>query len=308
LVRLNWFSEVYKANIYAKLELHNPSGSIKDRVALFMIEEGEKKGLIKSGCTLIECSSGNTGASLAMIAAVKGYKTIITVPDKMSQEKITIMKSLGAEVIMTSAEVNPDSQESYYNVAKRISKEIPNSYFTDQCNNPQNIETHYRTTGPEIWEQMEGKIDIFITGAGTGGTITGIGRFLKERNPKIQIIAVDPQGSVYYQFFKNKDVIAPQQYFLEGIGEDYLCKSLDFSIIDDFLQVSDKDSFLTARQLARKEGIFAGGSSGSSLFGAMQLAGKISENKNIVVLFPDSGNRYISKLYNDDWMTSNGFL
>ena len=308
LVRLNKITRDIKPNIFAKLEFLNPAGSVKDRMALFIIEDAERKGFLKPGGTIVENSSGNTGAALAMIAAVKGYKCIITMPDKMSDEKKNLMTAFGAEVVVTPTDVPPDSPESYYSVAKKIARETPNSYYPDQYNNPRNIDSHYYTTGPEIWKQTHGEIDCFVAGIGTGGTMSGAGKYLKEQNPEIKIIAVDPEGSVFYDYFKTGKLIKPHVYKVEGIGEDYLVKAIDFNLIDDIIQVHDKESFLMARRLAREEGIFAGGSSGSAVWAAMKIAGEIKENKNIVVILPDSGSRYLSKLYNDDWMKANGFL
>ncbi len=308
LVQINKMTRDLSSQIYAKLEYFNPAGSVKDRMALFMIEDAERRGLLKPGGTIVENSSGNTGAALAMIAAVKGYRCIITMPDKMSDEKKNLMKAFGAEVVVTPTDVPADSPESYYSVARRIASEIPDAYYPDQYNNPKNIEAHYRTTGPEIWEQTGGEIDIFMTGIGTGGTLSGTGRFLKEKNPDIKIIAVDPEGSVFYDYFRKGKPGEPHVYKVEGIGEDYLVKAVDFDIIDDMVQVNDKNSFLTARRLAMEEGIFAGGSSGSVMWAALQVAQKLESPQKIVAILQDSGYRYISKLYNDDWMKKNDFL
>ena len=292
-----------KVNIFAKLEFFNPGGSIKDRMALFILNEAEKKGLI--GKEVVENSSGNTGAALAMISAVKGYKTTITIPDKMSSEKVELIKAFGAEVVVTKTDVPHDSEESYYSVARRISNER-GAFYPDQYNNLDNIKCHYETTGPEIWKQMEGKIDILIAGIGTGGTISGTGKYLKEMNPKVKVIGVDPEGSIFYDYFKSGKIIEPHTYKVEGIGEDYLVKAVDFSVIDDIIRVNDKESFLMARRLAREEGIFAGGSSGSAMVAALKVAAS-NKDKNILVVFPDSGYRYMSKIYNDEWMEKYGF-
>lgn len=308
LVQLKRVVPDHPGIIFAKLEFFNPGGSVKDRAALFMVRDAEKRNLLKTGGTLVESSSGNTGAALAMIACVEGYKCIIATPDKMSKEKINFMKSLGAEVIITPTDVPPESPESYYNVGKKIANEIPGAYYTDQCHNIQNIEAHYFTTGPEIWRQTNGQVDVLIVGIGTGGTILGTGKYLKERNPAIQVIGVEPIGSVYYEYFKNKTLPPPMQYKVEGIGEDFISEVIDFDLIDDIIQVSDKDSFLTARTLAVEEGIVAGGSSGSALWASLQYAKELKERKNIVTIFPDSGVRYLSKIFNDDWMKRNGFL
>ncbi len=308
LVTLQKIPAGTKARVMAKLEFLNPGGSVKDRMALYMIEDAERQGLLKPGGTIVENSSGNTGAALAMIAAVKGYKCIITMPDKMSDEKKNLMKAFGAEVIVTPTDVPAESPESYYSVARRIAQETPNSYYPDQYNNPKNIDAHFETTGPEIWEQAKGNIDIFVSGIGTGGTLSGVGRYLKKQNSKIKIVAVDPVGSVFYDYFKTGKLPEPNVYKVEGIGEDYLVKAVDFSVIDDMVQVNDKDSFLMARRLSREEGIFAGGSSGSAVWATMQIAKNLKYPQNIAVILPDSGTRYLSKVFNDEWMKEHGFL
>jgi cystathionine beta-synthase len=308
LVRLARVAKGIRSVLWAKLEYFNPSGSVKDRMALYMVEDAERSGLLKPGGTIVEGSSGNTGAALAMIATVKGYRCIITMPDKMSNEKKNLMIALGAEVIVTPTDVPPDSPQSYYSVARRIAAETPNAWYPDQYNNPKNIEAHYHTTGPEIWKQTGGEIDYLVAGIGTGGTLSGAGKYLKERKPDTKVIAVDPEGSVFYEYFKTGKLPRPHVYRVEGIGEDYLVKDVDFSLIDDIIQVDDKNSFLMARRLAREEGIFAGGSSGSAVWAALKLATQIDADNNIVVILPDSGDRYLSKFYNDEWMRKKGFL
>lgn len=308
VVKLNNIAKDVKATIWAKLEYFNPSGSVKDRMALYMIEDAETRGLLKPGGTIVENSSGNTGAALAMIAALKGYKCVITMPDKMSDEKKNLMRAFGADVVVTPTDVPADSPESYYSVARKIAEETPDSYYPDQYNNPKNIEAHYMTTGPELYEQTSGRIDCLVAGIGTGGTLSGAGRYLKEKDPNIKIVAVDPVGSVFYDYFKTGKLVDPHVYKVEGIGEDYLVKAVDFDIIDDMIQVDDKESFLMGRRLAREEGLFAGGSSGSAVWAALRFAEAVDEKMNIVVILTDSGNRYLSKMYNDEWMKQNGFL
>lgn len=295
-----------EAKIFLKCEYLNPTGSVKDRMAYHIIKRAEEEGLLKKGMTIVENTSGNTGVAVALVSKLKGYKAIFTIPDKMSQEKINQVKAYGAEVIVCKTAVPPESEESYYSVAKRIAKDL-NAYYIDQYNNPWNIEAYYKTLGPELWKEMEGKIDIFIAGAGTGGTISGTGKFLKEMNPEIKVIGVDAVGSVFTPYFKTGKLIEPKVYKLEGIGEDYLVRCMDFSVVDDFVQVEDRDGFLTARRLAKEEGIFAGGSSGAALYVALEVA-KRERGKNIVVILPDHGNRYLSKFYNDEWMVENGYL
>ncbi len=300
LVQLTRIAAGVRPKVLVKMEYLNPGGSIKDRIGLRMIEEAEKAGLLKKGGTIIEPTSGNTGTGLAQAAALKGYRCIFVMPDKMSSEKIRLLKAYGAEVIVCPTAVPKESPESYYSVADRLTREIPNAYQPNQYANPVNPETHYLTTGPEIWEQTEGKIDVFVAGMGTGGTITGCGRYLKERNPKIKVIGVDSEGSLY----TSKEV---RPYKVEGIGEDFIPDTIDLSIIDEMITVSDKDCFITARHLAREEGILAGGSAGAAVFAALKYARRLDEDKVIVVILPDTGRNYLSKFYSDEYMKENGF-
>lgn len=308
LVRLKNLVSPKSARVYAKAEFMNPGGSVKDRMALYMIEQAEKKGWLKPGGTIVENTSGNTGVGVAIVAALKGYKAIFTMPDKMSSEKVNLLKAFGAKVIVTPTNVPADSLLSYYETAKRIAKETPNSFYLNQYHNPLNIEAHYKTTGPEIWKQTKGRIDYLVAGMGTGGTVSGVGKFLKEKNPKVKVIGVDPVGSVYYNYFKTGRIGQPQVYKVEGIGEDMLCGAMDFSVLDDAVQVTDQECFLMARKIATKEGMFVGGSSGGAALVAIDLAKKVGRDKIIVTIFPDSGTRYLSKFYNDEWMRDNGFL
>ena len=297
-----------KATVLVKPEFINPTGSIKDRMAVYILREAERKGELKPGGTIVEASSGNTGAAVAMFAATHGYKAIITIPDKMSKEKVDTLRALGAEVHVCPTAVPAESPESYYETGKRIHRETPGAYWVGQYFNLKNIEAHYMLTGPEIWEQSGGHLDVFVGGIGTGGTVSGTAKFLKEQNANIEVVAADPIGSVYYQYHKDKTLIEPHTYFVEGIGEDMLCPTIDFSVIDEVYQVSDKQCFLTARELARTEGIFGGGSSGAAVYVALEHAKKLDADKIVVVILPDHGAKYISKIYNDEWMREKGLL
>ncbi len=308
LVRLNRINRGLPPLIAAKLEFTNPGGSIKDRIALEMIEDAERKGLLKPGGTIIEGTSGNTGMGLAIVAAVKGYQCIFTMPDKMSQEKIDTLRGMGAEVVVTPTAVPHDDPRSYHSVAQRLSREIPNSVFANQYDNPCNPQAHYRVTGPEIWEQTEGRLTHIVIGVGTGGTVTGIGRFLKEKNPAVKVIGVDPEGSIFYDLYKTGQQPETWPYKVEGVGQDELPENVDFSVIDEMILIGDKESFNVTRQLAAQEGLFAGGSSGMAVAAALKVAGSCTKDDYIVVLLPDSGSRYLSKIYNDAWMKENQFL
>jgi len=308
LIRLQRIADPEGADIWVKAEFLNPAGSIKDRMALYIIEKAEREGVLAPGGLIVENTSGNTGMGVAMVAAVKGYKTTFTIPDKMSLEKINTLKAYGAKVIVTATNVPADSPQSYYETAKRIHRENPGSFYLNQYHNLDNIEAHYHTTGPEIWEQTEGEIDYLVAGIGTGGTLSGAGRYLKEKKPSIKIIAIDPKGSVFYDFWKTGKIPEPEVYKVEGIGEDMVVKALDFSIIDEMYQVDDGQCFRMARRLTTEEGLFAGGSSGGAVHIAVEVARKAGRGKNVICILPDSGTRYLSKIYSDEWMRDNGFL
>ncbi len=295
--------------VWAKLEFMNPGGSMKDRIALKMIEVAERTGKLKKGGTIVESTSGNTGAGLAIVAAVKGYRIICVMPDKMSAEKINYLKALGSRVIVTPTAVAPEDPRSYYSVAKRIADETPNSFYANQYYNEANPKAHFESTGPEIFDQCQGKIDAFICGVGTGGTISGTGLFLKSKLPNVKIVGVDPIGSILFDYFKRKIIVPAHTYKVEGIGEDFLPGALDFSIVDEMVQVTDKECFDMARRLTREEGIFSGGSCGAVLAGALKYLPTVKgEGKTAVLLFPDSGMRYLSKFYDDAWMQENMFM
>ncbi len=312
MVKLGRVAHHVAPSIYAKLENLNPGGSIKDRVGLYIIEQAEKRGELKPGGTVVEATSGNTGVGLAIAAALKGYKTIFVMPDKMSNEKILLLRAYGAKVVITPTAVGPDDPRSYYEVAKRFARETPNAILANQYHNPDNPKTHELYTGPEIWEQTDGKVTDVVIGMGTGGTISGISRYLKSKNPDIKIIGVDIEGSILFEIWKNKGKIPegayPKTYKVEGIGEDFLPSTTDIDAPDEIVHVNDRESFLWARQLVRQEGIFAGGSSGSALAGTMKYAAKLPADRLIVVIFPDSGTRYLSKFYDNKWMRENGFM
>jgi cystathionine beta-synthase len=301
VVRLQHVGRELGSTLLAKLEYLNPGGSNKDRIALSMIEQAEQDGILRPGGTIVEPTSGNTGVGLALAAAIKGYKMIFVVPDKVAPEKIALLRSFGAEVVICPTAVDPDSPESYYLVSDRLAEEIPGAYKPDQYSNPGNAEAHYRTTGPEIWEQTGGELDAVVITVGTGGSITGIGRYLKEQNPDLPIVGADPEGSIY-----SGGPVHP--YLVEGIGKDTFPASFDPSIVDEYVRVSDRDSFLTARRLAHEEGILAGGSGGTSVFAMLETAKRYGPEATILTTIPDGGRGYLSKLYDDNWMLEHGFL
>jgi cystathionine beta-synthase len=310
MIKLNKITKNLPATVLAKVDYFNPGNSVKDRMALKMVEVAEKEGKLKPGGTIIECTSGNTGMGLALVACVKGYKCIFTTTDKQSKEKMDILKAVGAEVIVCPTNVDPDDPRSYYSVAKRLEKEIPNSYLCNQYDNLANRLAHYETTGPEIWEQTEGKITHLVCTAGTGGTVTGIGMYLKEKNPNIQVWAIDVYGSLLTKYFRTGEVDMNEvhPYISEGFGEDFVPKNYDMSVIDHFEQVTDKDGAVMARRIAKEEGIFIGYSAGSCLQGLMQLKGRLKKGDVVVCIFHDHGSRYVAKIYNDQWMMERGFL
>lgn len=309
IIKLNKITKDLPHNFYVKLEYFNPGGSVKDRIALSIIEGAEKRGELKPGGTIVEATSGNTGLGLAFIAATKGYKCIFVMPDKISQEKRAILAAYGAKVLITPTGVEPTDPRYYVNVAKKLADNTPNSFYANQYHNIDNRDRHYQKTGPEIWEQMKGQLDVFVAGAGTGGTISGVGRYLKEKNPNIKIVCADPFGSILSDLFYHQKVITPpHSYKVEGVGEDFLPDNVQLKFMDDFINVTDKEAFLMTRRLIQEEALCVGPSSAMALVGAMAYAKKLKEPKNILVLMPDNGKAYLSKAFNDQWMIENGFL
>lgn len=311
LVRLKKLGRDLPCSLYAKVEFFNPGGSVKDRIAANIIAEAERSGRLKPGGTVVEATSGNTGVGLAIVCAKKGYRSIFVMPDKMSQEKIQLLRAFGAKVVITPTAVAPEDPRSYYNVAHRIVAETPNAVLANQYHNPENPRSHYLTTGPEIWAQTRGQVTDVVIAMGTGGTISGVGRYLKEQNQKIRVIGVDPVGSLLMETWQQgrvPDNVQAKTYKVEGIGEDFLPSTLDLSVIDEVIRIGDKESFLWARRLVREEGIFCGGSSGTAIAAAMRYAQNLSSDRLVVVILPDSGSRYLSKFYDDKWMNENGFL
>ncbi len=301
LVRLNKVVDGAPCLVLGKVEYMNPGGSVKDRPAVAMLDAAERQGLLKPGGTIVEPTSGNTGSGLAMAAAIRGYRCILVMPDKMSREKIDLLRAYGADVVITPTNAPPESPESYYGVANRLASEIPGAFQPNQFHNHFNPEAHYHTTGPEIWEDTRGEITHFVAGLGTGGTISGVARYLKEQNPAIHVVGADPEGSIY-----SGDI--PRSYAVEGIGMNYLPETVDLRVIDEMVRVSDRDSFLMARRIAREEGLLVGGSSGTAAVAAVRLAKTLPASAIVVVILPDSGRGYMSKIFNDDWMIANGFL
>ncbi|MCP4416365.1 MAG: cystathionine beta-synthase [Chloroflexi bacterium] len=310
LVKLNSVVSDLPCTVLAKVEFFNPGGSIKDRIGPAIIEDAERSGKLKPGGTIVESTSGNTGVGLAIAAAIKGYRCIFVMPDKMSQEKILLLRAFGARVVVTPTAVEPDDPRSYYLVADRLVEETPNAILANQYHNPVNPRAHVDSTGPELWQQTKGRITHFVAGMGTGGTITGVGRYLKEKNRHIKVVGVDPVGSILYELHKSGRTVKAEGYKIEGIGEDFLPSTLDLSVVDHVVQTEDKESFLMTRRLVREEGIFCGGSCGSAVAGAIKYAHeqKLDEDDVVVVILPDSGSRYLSKVFDDDWLRENGFL
>lgn len=300
LIRLNKIAKNIRSEIYVKAEFLNPGGSVKDRIGLAMIEAAEREGLLRPNSTIIEATAGNTGVGLALVAAIKGYRCIFVMPDKMSQDKINLLRAYGAEVVITPTSVPPDSPENYINVAERLAREIPGAYRPGQFENPNNPQAHYLSTGPEIWIESGGRVEVFVASMGTGGTISGTAKYLKEKNPNIVVVGADPEGSILSGG-------SPKPYKVEGIGEDFIPKTFNRQVVDEMIRISDKESFNTARRLTKEEGLLAGGSSGTALAAALKYAQRLEKAKYIVVLLPDTGRNYINKIYSDKWMQENGF-
>ena len=308
LARLRKVARDLPCPVLAKMETFNPGGSVKDRIGMAMVEAAEKEGRLKPGGTIVECTSGNTGLGLAMVAVVKGYRAAFCMPDKVSSEKVYLLKAFGAEVLLAPTAVPPESPDSYYSVARRIARERPGAFLTDQYSNPANPAAHYRTTGPELWEQTAGKITHFVCGMGTGGTISGTGRYLKEKNPKIQVIGADPVGSILKHYHETREMSEPHTYKIEGVGEDFIPTATDFAVIDRVISCGDREGLNTTRRLAREEAIFTGGSGGMAMWVALQVARTLGADDLLVVLLPDTGERYLSKVHNDAWMRDNHLL
>lgn len=308
LIKLNRMARNSKGLVLIKHEAFNPGGSVKDRIGVHMIDEAERSGKLRPGGTIVENTSGNTGLGLAITAAIRGYKAIFTMPDKVAPEKSALLKSFGAEVRLCPTAVEPDDPRSYYSVARRLAQEIDGAYLPNQYDNPMNPDAHYRTTGPEIWDDTEGKITHFVAGMGTGGTISGIGKYIKEKKADVKVIGVDPIGSLYAEYFQTGKLGHAHTYLIEGVGEDMLPGTMDFSVVDRVVQVTDRDAFRTARRLAREDAIFTGSSGGMAMHGALQVISELKEGDVMVVLIPDTGERYLSKVYNEDWLRENQLI
>ena len=308
MVKLNVMGTHTQAEIYVKCEYLNPGGSMKDRIGINIVNDAEESGAIKPGGTIVEATSGNTGMGLALVAAVRGYKCIFVMPDKMSDEKIRALRSVGAKVVVCPTNVEPEDPRSYYSVSRRIADETPNAFYANQYHNQSNPNAHYISTGPEIWEQTKGEFDVFCAGMGTGGTLSGTGRYFKERKPEIKIVGADPIGSIYYDYYKTGQLTQANPYKVEGIGEDFIPGTININILDEVIRVTDKECFFAARDLIRKEGILCGGSGGGSVIGAIKYAEMIDKPMRIVAHLPDGANRYITKFLDDAWMKENGFL
>ncbi|MFI8998970.1 PLP-dependent cysteine synthase family protein [Streptomyces sp. NPDC053542] len=309
LVELKTFDVPAGVRIFAKVEFMNPGGSIKDRVVSYILDDAERRGLLSPGATIVENTSGNTGAAIAMLAATRGYRAILTMPDKVSKEKQDALRAMGAEVIVCPTSALPDTEKHYVTYARRIHAETPGSFMLNQYDNPLNAEAHFRSTGPEIWDVLGRSVTAFVASGSTGGTISGTSRFLKLKNPSVKSVLLDPAGSIYHRYF-HEGVVDPAQiapYFVEGAGEDHLAQCMDFSVVDDVIQFTDAEAFATCRQLAKREGLMCGGTSGANVWGAVQVARSCTKPATIVTVLPDSGNKYMSKIYNPDWLMQNGF-
>ncbi len=308
LVRIRGLARHCACPVLAKMENFNPGASVKDRIGLAMVEAAERDGKLKPGGTIVECTSGNTGLGLAMVAAIKGYRAVLCMPDKVSSEKVNLLKAFGAEVMLSPTSVEPESPESYYSVARRIAAERPGAFLTNQYDNPANPEAHYRTTGPEIWRQTAGKITHYVAGMGTGGTISGVARYLKEQNPKVRVVGADPVGSILKHYHETGKMAEPHTYKIEGVGEDFIPGATDFQVVDQVIACSDRDGLNTTRRLAREEALFTGGSGGMAVWVALQVAKDLPADALVVVIVPDTGERYLSKVHNDAWMRDNHLL
>jgi len=308
IVKLQKVARHVAAEIFVKCEYLNPGGSMKDRVAMNIITDAERRGLLGPGGTIVEATSGNTGMGLALVAALRGYACVFVMPDKMSQEKVAALRAFGARVVICPTAVEPEDPRSYYQTAKRIVQETPGAFYANQYHNPANPEAHYQSTAPEIWQQTGGEVDVFVAGMGTGGTISGCGRYFKEKKPGFRVVGVDPIGSLYYEYIKTGRMTRPFSYYVEGIGEDFLPSTMNLKIVDDIMRVDDKECFLMTRDLVRQEGLFVGGSSGAAIAGAIKYAEMSKRKENILVLLPDGAHKYLSKIFDDKWMRENGFL